>query len=122
LEDYGMVDKNMVFLFCVSKYPAIKEDYGWKEEKNYFSMNYGFYACYYDGVSDHTENWDLYNAIKHHYFIESHAWHNDIEERKKCAERNLKDRIFEWHFKLNDSIGLDAGDFARTPEMLREVL
>ena len=28
----------------------------------------------------------------------------------------------EWHYKLADSTGLDAGDFARTPEQLKEVL
>ncbi len=30
--------------------------------------------------------------------------------------------IIEWHYKLSDSIGLDAGAFARTPEQLKEVL
>ena len=31
-------------------------------------------------------------------------------------------QIIEWHYKLDDSTGLDAGPFARTPEQLREVL
>lgn len=30
--------------------------------------------------------------------------------------------IIEWHYKLPDSTGLDAGPFARTPEQLSEVL
>jgi sialic acid synthase SpsE len=30
--------------------------------------------------------------------------------------------IIEWHYKLDYSIGLDAGDFARTPEQLKEIL
>ena len=28
----------------------------------------------------------------------------------------------EWHYKLDDSTGLDAGPFARTPEQLKEIL
>lgn len=30
--------------------------------------------------------------------------------------------IIEWHYKLEDSKGLDAGSFARTPKQLREIL
>lgn len=47
-------------------------------------------------ISDHTEDWDIYN-----------------EHQPK---------IYECHYKLPDSTGLDAGSFARTPEMLREIL
>jgi sialic acid synthase SpsE len=50
----------------------------------------------YDGFSDHTTNFDL--------------WHKYEPE------------IIEWHYKLDDSTGLDAGDFARTPKQLAEVL
>ena len=31
-------------------------------------------------------------------------------------------QIIEWHYKLKDSVGLDAGEFARTPEQLAEIL
>ena len=48
------------------------------------------------GISDHTEDWTLF-------------------------EKYLP-RIFECHFKLNDSPGPDAGPFARTPEMLKYIL
>jgi sialic acid synthase SpsE len=48
------------------------------------------------GISDHTTNFTLF----HKYNPE----------------------IYECHYKLEDSIGLDAGDFARTPEQLSEVL
>lgn len=121
LKDYGIVDKNMVFLSCISKYPAAKEDYGYQEEKDYYSMKYGFYL-YYQGLSDHTTNWDLYNATKHHYFLQAYTWFNDISEREKWAEKNINKRIFEWHFKLDNSTGLDAGPFARTPDVLAEIL
>jgi hypothetical protein len=47
-------------------------------------------------ISDHTTSWDLFNKYN--------------------------PEIIEWHYKLSDSIGLDAGDFARTPEQLKEVL
>ncbi len=47
-------------------------------------------------ISDHTTNWDLYN-----YYTPM---------------------IYECHYKLSDSTGLDAGEFARTPEQLAEIL
>ena len=48
------------------------------------------------GLSDHTTDFTL--------------WHK------------YEPDIYEWHYKLADSTGLDAGDFARTPEQLREIL
>ena len=48
------------------------------------------------GISDHTVGWELYKKYQ--------PWN------------------YECHYKLSDSTGLDAGDFARTPEDLREVL
>lgn len=50
-------------------------------------------AC---GVSDHTANWDLFNKYK--------------------------PNIYECHYKLKDSTGLDAGHFARTPEQIKEII
>jgi sialic acid synthase SpsE len=47
------------------------------------------------GISDHTCDWKLY---------------------RKCRPDN-----YEVHFKLPDSTGLDAGEFARTPDMLKEI-
>lgn len=72
-------------LYCKSNYPATIDDY-----------ESGDYDYYYDGISDHTTNWDLYNKYK--------------------------PNIYEVHYKLSDSTGLDAGDFARTPEQLSEIL
>jgi sialic acid synthase SpsE len=34
----------------------------------------------------------------------------------------FKPSIIEWHYKLSDSTGLDAGQFARTPEQLKGIL
>lgn len=48
------------------------------------------------GISDHTVNFNLF-------------------------KKYIPD-IVEWHYKLSDSTGLDAGPFARTPEELQEVL
>lgn len=48
------------------------------------------------GISDHTTNWDLFNKYK--------------------------PEIIEWHYGLEDSTGLDAGPFMRTPTMLKEIL
>lgn len=47
-------------------------------------------------VSDHTTTFDLWNAYM--------------------------PQIIEWHYRLQDSIGLDAGPFARTSEQLKEIL
>lgn len=48
------------------------------------------------GISDHTTGFDL--------------WYK------------YQPAIIEWHYKLPDSTGYDAGAFARTPEQLKEVL
>ena len=48
------------------------------------------------GISDHTTDFTLY-----------HKYEPDI---------------YECHYKLADSTGLDAGDFARTPEQLKKIL
>ena len=48
------------------------------------------------GISDHTTTWQL--------------WHG------------YQPNIYECHFKLPDSTGPDAGEFARTPEQLKEIL
>lgn len=46
------------------------------------------------GISDHTTDWTLY--------------------------KKYKPKIYEFHFCLDDSIGLDAGPFARRPKQLKE--
>jgi hypothetical protein len=48
------------------------------------------------GISDHTIDWRLY--------------------KKYCPEN------YECHYKLEDSTGLDSGEFARTPYKLKEIL
>lgn len=48
------------------------------------------------GISDHTLDWSLYKKYR--------PW------------------IYECHYKLEDSTGLDAGPFARTPKQLKEIL
>lgn len=50
----------------------------------------------HDNISDHTDNFKLF--------------------------KKYEPKIIEWHYKLNDSTGLDSGQFARTPEQLKEVL
>jgi sialic acid synthase SpsE len=47
-------------------------------------------------ISDHTSNFTLF--------------------------RKYNPGIVEWHYKLDDSNGLDAGEFARTPKQLDEIL
>lgn len=49
-----------------------------------------------EGISDHTTDFELYNTYQ--------------------------PRLYECHYKLEDSTGLDAGPFARTPKQLEEIL
>lgn len=49
-----------------------------------------------EGISDHTTNFDLFNKYQ--------------------------PKVYEFHFKLEDTIGLDAGEFARTPKQIKEWL
>ena len=73
-------------LACVSNYPAKIEDY----EKNFCV------AMLKNGISDHTENWTLF-------------------------EKYLP-RIFECHFCLDhDENNLDSKSFARTPKDFRSI-
>lgn len=83
-------------LLCVSKYPAEFEDY---DSKMFFVSNvFNNYsmARSYDGISDHTIGLELF--------------------------KRYKPEIWEKHYKLSDSTGLDAGPFAITPEELKEIL
>ncbi len=80
-------------LLCNSKYPSTLEDY----EKWYYLKNNREISYRYDMTfSDHTTNLAL--------------WYRYQPE------------VIEWHYGLEDSTGLDAGPFMRTPAMLAEVL
>ena len=64
------------------------------EISDYDHLAKNIYA--YDGISDHTIGLELY--------------------------KKYKPQIWEKHFKLQDSTGLDAGAFAITPDELAEIL
>jgi len=78
-------DKGNVNFCCVSKYPAVFEEY----------LHFGTTKLCI-AISDHTTDWRL--------FREYYPDH------------------YECHYKLQDSTGLDAGIFARTPEQLSQIL
>lgn len=59
-----------------------------------FNLEY-YMLCGY-GISDHTTNFDLFNKYK--------------------------PETLEIHYKLENSTGLDAGEFAKTPKQLSEIL
>ena len=73
-------------LCCVPKYPTDIEAY----EAEFDECDLRI------GISDHTENWDLYTEYE--------------------------PDIYECHYCLDDSTGPDASSFARTPAMLKGVL
>ena len=82
------------YLMCVSKYPATVRDYvkAFHLKKPIEPHSMPWLW----GISDHTTGFELLH--------------------------NFKPSFIEWHYKLSDSTGPDAGEFARTPEQLKEVL
>jgi len=79
-------------LICVSEYPSNIEKY-----QNIINEIESLLECKLSlNISDHTVGLDLY--------------------------KRYKPRIWEKHFRLPKSTGLDAGPFAITPEELREIL
>jgi len=72
-------------LLCVSKYPATIKEYD------------DLRPSWYEGISDHTIGWELYNKYK--------------------------PRIYECHYVLeHDENNPDGGAWARTPESLALIL
>jgi hypothetical protein len=83
---------NNKYLLCTSEYPATL---GMYEEK--FKDNFLCWGINREiNISDHTTNFGL--------------WYR------------YQPNTIEWHFGLEDSTGLDAGAFMRTPKQLQEVL
>jgi sialic acid synthase SpsE len=95
-------DLEIISLLCISRYPAEIQDY----EKLYkrllmYDLNLNMFVKNPNprkgmGISDHIIGLDLF--------------------------KKYNPAIWEKHLKLPDSIGLDAGEFAITPEELREIL
>jgi sialic acid synthase SpsE len=79
-------------MWCVSKYPTILEDY----DKMLEPIKDLLAMNVSPAISDHTTDFEL--------------WHK------------YKPSIIEWHMKLSDSTGPDAGPFSRTPEQLAAIL
>jgi sialic acid synthase SpsE len=97
IEEYSSNSREEIkTLACISKYPAnIDEyikEYAWRNANGKYLYNGGKIRR----VSDHTVGLYLY--------------------------KKFQPQIWEKHFKLLDSTGLDAGPFAITPDELREVL
>lgn len=71
-------------------------DYPAEPERYEQAFDLAYYVSCGYGISDHTPDFELWNKYQ--------------------------PQIVEWHYKLEDSTGLDAGDFARIPAQLAEVL
>ena len=81
-----------VMMACVSEYPATYNGYVKRFDETTLCNSEPLRFA----ISDHTTTYQL--------------WYKYQPE------------IIEWHYKLNDSTGPDAGLFARTPEQLSEIL
>jgi sialic acid synthase SpsE len=85
----------LITFACVSNYPAKIEDYIESfDNGRYYSLTNHPNAM--NNISDHTIGLELY--------------------------KKYEPDIWEKHYKLSDSTGLDAGEFAITPEELKEIL
>lgn len=87
-EDYKMMLEaypEVVVMCCVADYPARYESYGVFHDE-YLRM----------GISDHTEDWKLY--------------------------QDFEPLVYECHYRLPDSTGPDAMGFSRLPSQLEVVL
>ena len=89
-----MIDDGGCLLCCVSEYPAKIQDYT-NRFKERFAWDSGL-ARPLKYISDHTVGWNLFKKYEPY--------------------------VIEKHYKLPESIGLDAGDFAVTAEDLKEIL
>jgi sialic acid synthase SpsE len=99
----NLKEKGITPLCCVSKYPAKEVDYlkgaHW----------------HWQNRLEHTNRWDWLQSGLGQRWFSDHTVGLDFCKRAKPT-------IWEKHFKLEDSTGLDAGDWAITPEQLREVM
>lgn len=93
---YGDIDdiKIMKYKDNVKKMLCISEYPAEIEDYEQFNLEYYVKNGY--GISDHTTDFYLFNKYQPSFV--------------------------EWHYKLSDSTGLDAGEFAKTPQQLKEVL
>ena len=88
--------KGIETLFCVSKYPAIIQDY---KDFKHFSRHYNI-----NGISDHTTDLTFFNTSLESIIYYEHKY-------------------FEMHYALPDSTGLDVdANICKTPNMLKEIL
>lgn len=83
--------------------------------KNYNSLNMICVSKYPATVEEYEDAFEIAHLLDFGWGISDHItdftlWHKYQPE------------IYEVHFKLEDSTGLDAGPFSRTPEQLKEIL
>jgi len=85
---------NIIKMACISDYPATLRQYEIHFEEPHDAHK--ILSVKYGGISDHTIGLDLF--------------------------KKYRPNIWEKHYKLSDSIGLDAGEFAITSGELAEIL
>jgi len=100
-------------------YISVKDEKSFKNFKNQFdlgiSYNFDLFCCVSKYPADGIDYQETFSKDNLKYAISDHTTSLKLFN----VYNPLK---IEWHYKLNDSIGLDAGQFAKTPQMLKEVL
>lgn len=96
ITSYGNVEELKTAKKCNARRLLCVSEYPATLEKYEETFDLKYYiSCGY-GISDHTVNFDLFNKYK--------------------------PDVIEWHYCLDDSQGLDTGEFARRPSQLAEIL
>lgn len=86
-----------------------------KKHKLGISYNFDLFCCVSKYPADGIDYQETFSKESLSYAISDHTTSFKLFNMYNPVK-------IEWHYKLNDSIGLDAGPFAKTPQMLKEVL
>lgn len=102
-----------------TSYISVSDEKSFENFKNNFDdghmYNFDLFCCVSEYPADAIDYQERFSTQHLKYAISDHTTSFKMYELYKPHK-------IEWHYKLDDSIGLDAGEFARTPAMLKGVL
>lgn len=112
LQGYIQDMKNTTYISVGSERDFINFKNNFESGKMY---NFDLFCCVSNYPADAVEYQERFTKKHLSYAISDHT--TSFKMYKLYNPKKI-----EWHYKLNDSIGLDAGMFSKTPEMLKGVL